>query len=129
MITNKIPFALLAVTLKEAGADHIETITIEQATQIHNVASLKEKVGCIVDEIKESATNNSPSSREEIVGLLSNIDIAFTSLIGSLGVGKTEVTKAANIKITEANKPKSKAKAKKEEQIDIEDELKSEDKK
>lgn len=122
MKTKNVPLALLMNALKEAGADHIETITTEQATQIHNAADIANKVKNVVEEVKAAAENNIESTKEDIVNLVSDIDLALTSLTASLGITKTEVTKAANAKIVAANKPKEPAKSKsKEKQVDIED--------
>ena len=128
MNNKKVSLAVLMASVQEAGAGDIDTIDLEQAGQIHGAAQLKNNVTSIVEQIIESAKNDEPTEQSEKVDLLSNIDIAFTLLIGSLGVTKTEVTKAANQKIVANNKPKEKkepvkrATKKDEKQVDIEDE-------
>lgn len=119
---KSIPLSILMTALENAGAHEIESITTEQATQIYNAAQLSESISSVIDEIKAAAENDVESIKEQVVDLVSNVDMALTTLCGSLGITKTEVTKAANVKIVAANKPKEPVKKKAEKQIDIEDE-------
>ena len=122
MSAKKTSLLVLMASVEAAGAGDVESITLEQAAQIHGAGELKQKVSAIVDDIIEGAKNDTPTGHIETVDLLSNIDIAFTALISSLGANKTEVTKASNTKLVAANKPAPAKPKKAEKQIDIEDE-------
>ena len=121
-MAKKISLVVLMASVQAAGAGDVESIDLEQAAQIHTAGELKSKVDAIVSDIVEAAKNDTPTGHIERVDLLSEIDMAFTALISSLGANKTEVGKCSTAKVVAASKPATKAKAKDEKQIDIEDE-------